>query len=345
MADNWGSLTFSIISPTLPASHPRLQNIEIIEYGKLQGHLWEQLELPCYRGADLLLCLGNTAPIVPLAMGGRVVTVVHDLAYLCFPDSYSRSFRAVYRTMAPFIMQHSAAVITVSETAKQSILAHYPKVGRHLFVVHNGGLPDDIVPENTSPCAGQYLLYVGSFSKLKNFPAVVEIANRVLSERKQLSFVFIGGQKGIFPSPNFRIDKSVSSRMHFLGQVNDFKVLARYYKHAELLIFPSLSESSGLPPIEAMSLGCPVVVSEIAGLKERCGDAAAYCDPYDIDDIYRKVDEIIQNGERWADLSKRGLEHARKFTWTNCVSNTLNILRPIVQEQHERNKRVLQMPS
>jgi glycosyltransferase involved in cell wall biosynthesis len=339
MVDKWENLTFSIVSPKLAASYLKLTNIEIIEYGRLGGHLWEQLELPFYANKDLLLCLGNTAPILSLLADGCVATVVHDLAYRNFPKAYSQSFRAVYNIITPFIMSYSSAVIMVSETARQNILEYYSNTSKRLFVVHNGGLPDETVPDNTRPLVEQYLLYVGTFSKLKNFPAVIEIAQRILAQRKELYFVFIGGQKGILRSSNIELDKAVSTRILFLGQINDFKVLAQYYKHAQLLLFPSLSESSGLPPIEAMSFGCPVVVSDIPGLRERCGDAAVYCNPRDFDDIYQKVDEILCDDERRASLSKRGREHAKKFTWRNCVSDTLNIIRPLVQERRKEIKK------
>jgi glycosyltransferase involved in cell wall biosynthesis len=217
MVDKWENLTFSIVSPKLSAPYPKLTNIKIIEYGRLGGHLWEQLELPFYANKDLLLCLGNTAPILSLLADGCVATVVHDLAYRNFPEAYSHSFRAVYNIIMPFIMSYSSAVITVSETAKQNILEYYSNTRKRLFVVHNGGLPDDIVPDNTRPLAEQYLLYVGTFSKLKNFPAVIEIAQRILVQRKELYFVFIGGQKGILRSSDIELDQAVSTRMLFLG--------------------------------------------------------------------------------------------------------------------------------
>jgi glycosyltransferase involved in cell wall biosynthesis len=88
-----------------------------------------------------------------------------------------------------------------------------------------------------------------------------------------------------------------------------------------------------------MSFGCPVVVSDIAGLRERCGDAAVYCNPHDFDDSYQKVDEILRDNERRASLSKRGLEHAKKFSWRNCVSDTLNIILPLVQKRRKEIKK------
>jgi glycosyltransferase involved in cell wall biosynthesis len=277
-----------------------------------------------------LLCLGNTAPLVPLVTGRRVVATVHDLAYTQVPESYSRSFRVIYNTITPFIMQYASAVITVSETAKQIILARYPNAQNHLFVVSNGGVPDNIIPKDKSPCAGPYILYVGSFSKLKNFPTVLQIAQRLLSSNSNLYFLFIGSQRGIFGSANFTVDESLRNRMLFLGQIDDFEVLAQYYKHAELLLFPSLSETSGLPPIEAMNFGCPVVVSDIPALKERCADAAIYCNPYDANDICRKVDDVVRDEKLRRYMSEKGLEHAKQFTWNKSVNGTLNILRSIV---------------
>ncbi|MGB8901666.1 MAG: glycosyltransferase family 1 protein [Methylocella sp.] len=328
MPDKWGHHTFSVICPKLSRSQPQLRNIEIVQRGKLKSHLWEQLELPCYLDGSLLLCFANTAPVLSLFSGKRIVTVVHSLAYACFPESYSPIFRATYSVITPLIMRYSSVVITVSETEKKSILRRYPNVEKRLFVVPNGGLPYHIAPKETSPCAGPYILYVGTFNKLKNFPAVLKVAERILTKHRDFFFVFIGDTGAIYNEAIFRRDEKLSTRMLFPGQIDDFGLMAQYYKHATALVFPSQSESSGLPPIEAMSFGCPVIVSDIPALRERCGDAAIYCEPC-VHDIFEKTDIVIRDHNLRVDLAERGLQHATQFTWDNCVLNTLNILHSI----------------
>ena len=129
-----------------------------------------------------------------------------------------------------------------------------------------------------------YILYVGSFSKRKNFPRMLEVACR-LARKRYFHFVFVGGMSKSLTTSAADIPDDISSQITFVDAVDDPTALISYYRKAACFLFPSLYESSGLPPIEAMACGCPVVASDIPALRERCGDAAIYCDPYDIDSI------------------------------------------------------------
>ena len=113
--------------------------------------------------------------------------------------------------------------------------------------------------------------------------------------------------------------------MVFAGKLSD-AALEAHYDAASVLLFPSFHEASGLPPVEAMAHGCPVVVSEIPALRERCGDAALYCDPHDVATMVAQVGRILDDTDLAADLADRGRERAAAFTWSNCLTATLEVI-------------------
>lgn len=330
-ADSWGDVQFVLLTPRLKTPPPKLANIPIWQSGLLTGQLWEQIELPLQRDVDALLCLGNSAPAAALLTGRDVVTVVHDLSPQLYPQGYTIPFRAIYRMLVPLIMHRSRSVITVSESARAAILGRYPRVADRLRVIPNGGVPSTDGGELVAPVEGPYVLYVGSLSKLKNVDGVLEVARRMLADYPDYKFVLVGNHSGVLqrPRPSSSGVQNISSRLVFVGQVDDFSELARYYRHAAALVFPSHTESSGLPPVEAMAFGCPVVVSNLPALVERCGDAAVYCDPSRSDDIYAKLRSVLDDPELRAALAAGGRIRAERFTWQACASSILQILQAL----------------
>lgn len=298
---------------------------------KWKAHFWEQsLLLPEVKAwqADVLFCPGNTAPIINKGKT-KLVTVIHDLSYLYYPAAYSCSFKLYYRTIIPMIMRKSDAIITVSHSERLKILQYYPEVENKTHAVLNG-IGDDFFDEGVSK--DPIILYVGSLSKRKNFIGVLEAFLKICSEIPH-KLVFLGGMGDIF-----KRDKSVSqliaripeNRILFIGQVNDSAVLRYWYSKSELFIFPSYYESFGLPPLEAMACGCPVVVSGIPALRESCGDAAIYCNPFSIEDIAEKMMQVLSDHELQNKMIQKGYQQAKKFTWSRSAEETIDICQSII---------------
>jgi glycosyltransferase involved in cell wall biosynthesis len=320
------SLTVSVICPVLRGEAPVLKNISIQQRGRLQGHAWEQLELPQFAWRKVLFCPGNTAPAISLIGGQRVLVTVHDLSYLYFPEAYSWAFRRTYGFLVPLAFRCADRVITVSESERTSILKHYPGVGSKIVAIPNGGLADDALPDlDGSKRDKGHVLYVGSLSKRKNFPRMLEVAC-ALAKKKGYRFTFVGGTAGGLVESTSHVPEELRELVRFVGQVNDSGQLIELYKKASLFMFPSNYESSGLPPIEAMACGCPVVTSDIPALRERCGDAAVYCDPYNTADIAGQIERLLEDEAQLATLSTKGRERAQLFTWDRCAQSTLDLL-------------------
>jgi glycosyltransferase involved in cell wall biosynthesis len=316
----------TLFTPPLGTAPPTLQNIRVVQAGNMRGHAWEQLELPVLSRGQTLFCPGNTAPLASIYSQQPVVACVHDLSYRYFGEAYRWKFRAAYSVIVPTVLERANAVITVSESERRAILSSYPRLAPRLVSIQNGGLPAGSVPpfrpRKSEPPS---VLYVGSLSKRKNIHTIVEVAVR-LARSKGVRFVAVGGAADGFTSFNWQVPSDVAHLIEFVGQLDDTKALLDYYCNASCFLFPSLYESSPLPPIEAMSCGCPVVASSIPSLVERCGDAALYCDPHDIDDVERKVSRVLNEPALATELRQAGFDRADTFNWMQAAAHTLAII-------------------
>lgn len=327
LLDRTSDVKVTVFSPRLFAPIPTWRNIVLRQVGYLGGHAWEQFELPWYSRGKLLFCPGNTAPIISLLGTQPVIATVHDLSYMYFPEAYQRAFRLWYGFLIPLTLKRARAVITVSESERRAIIAHYPGVASQLHAIANGGLPAYIsTGARQSTSEGQnYILYVGSLSKRKNFPRLFEIACR-LARQRQLQFVFVGSGSKSLVNSLWDVPSDISSQIIFVGAEDDPAALMTYYQEAGCLVFPSLYKSSGLPPVEAMACGCPVIASDIPALKERCRDAAIYCDPRDSKSIVAAIVRMMDDAELRSKLRTLGYLRAAQLTWEQCGRETLDLI-------------------
>ncbi|WP_432476750.1 glycosyltransferase family 4 protein [Nocardioides sp. GXQ0305] len=313
-------------------TNPDFKAIELRRAGRLSSHAWEQLELPRLVGSDPLLCLGNLAPLALLLAGRAPVhTMVHDLSYAYFPQAYSRSFRALYRTMIPLVLSRSRRVFTVSLSERLAILQQHPRLigPDRLVAVQNGGGEGadrarpgsgrasrspghDEVP--TRAVRDRRCLYVGSLTRRKNAEGLTRAAVELV-RTTDLDFVFVGATGASFEASGVSVPAELADRIHFLGQVNDPDLIEAEYRRASVFLFPSHYEASPLPPVEAMRFGCPVVAADIPSLRERCGDAVAYCDPTDVASMVGQVRRLVDDEAHWSELQTAGLARAAGFSW------------------------------
>lgn len=319
----------TVISPRFEEAPPHWRNIALRQVGRLSGHAWEQFELPWHSRGRMLFCPGNTAPAISLLGAQPVIVTVHDLSYRYFPEAYRIPFRLWYSFIVPLALRRAACVITVSESERSAILVRYPKASSRLHAIANGGSPSSFATEGegphvTGPPPG-YVLYVGSLSKRKNFPRVLETACR-LARKREFRFVFVGEAAKSLVATLAEVPDDIAPRITFVGKVDDQATLSTYYRKAGCFLFPSLYESSGLPPVEAMASGCPVIVSDIPALRERCGEAALYCDPHDLESIVAQTERMMDDAALRAKLKAMGHQRAKSFTWERCARQTLELL-------------------
>jgi glycosyltransferase involved in cell wall biosynthesis len=299
-----------------------LSAIRLRRAGRLRGHAWEQFDLPRLSWRSPLLCLGNTAPLARLAWRTNpTYSMIHDLSFRYFPAAYRRSFRVWYGVVMPIVLARAAAVFTVAETERDAICREYPhlSLASRIEAVQNGGGERSrmtVPPQEARRRSG---LYVGSLSRRKGGAALVSIVTEMLRADRSLEFDIVGATQGNIAEVGVVLPPDVSSRVHLHGQINDPDAVERFYQSASVFVFPSLYEASPLPPVEAMSHGCPVVCSDIPSLRERCGDAAVYADPTCARQFASRALELVENQDHWRDRSRAGLARSGQFTWERQV--------------------------
>jgi glycosyltransferase involved in cell wall biosynthesis len=259
------------------------------------GHAWEQAWLPlAARRAEWLLCPANLAPLA----ARNTAVVIHDAAPLREPAWYSTAYVRWQRFVLPRIARRARMVITVSEFSRREL--------RELLgvdaVVVPGGVDERFSPDANLPMDRPYVLTVASRTARKNLGALEETARRLRARGMEL--VAAGGDR-----PQFRYDAGLSA-VRSLGHVPD-EHLPGLYAGAECFVLPSLYEGFGLPCLEAMACGTPVVASNAGALPETCGDAALLVDPRDPSAIADAVDRAVGD-ER---LRTAGLARAAQFSW------------------------------
>ncbi len=289
------------------------------------GHAWEQLVLPGRVRGGHLLCLGNTAPFASLHAGQGVTVMIHDLSYRQFPGAYRLHYRLGHRIMLPSLLRRARTILTVSEREKAMLAALRPEARGRIRVAQNGGWGADgagaagAATGDGAPKPG-YMLFVGSLSGRKNIHGVLAVAIR-LAREDGLATLIVGGGSDILSPIAGEIPADVAHLVRFTGPVTELDALGRLYRDAGCLLFPSFYEASPLPPVEAMHFGCPVVVSAIPAMTERCGTAAVYCDPHDVDDMVAAVRRVLADP---APLAAKGQIHAAHWTWRDQAARVLD---------------------
>ena len=294
------------------------------------GHLWEQIYLPAAVRGRLLWSPNNTGPLAV----ARQVCTIHDLIPLDHPEWFSRQFAHWYAWLLPRLAKQVRHIIAVSEFTKQRIVGLLGVPASGVTVIPNGvdarftpREPGqiDITRRALGITSPYYLLTVGSVEPRKNLPRLLEAWRRVQSSvLPDVDLVVAGGPGNarVFGAVTFN---NLPPRVHFTGYVADER-LPDLYAGAAALLYPSLYEGFGLPPLEAMACGVPVMVSNGTSIREVVGDAAVFVDPLDEDSIADGILRVLSESGSESVLRKKGRERAQQFSWENTAQRTLEVL-------------------
>ncbi|MEK6348914.1 MAG: glycosyltransferase family 1 protein [Burkholderia sp.] len=293
---------------------------------RLNGSLWEQFGLPWAVGERVLLSLCNIGPL----FARRQVLMVHDVAVYDLPGNYSWKYRLWYRFAYAILKRTARHIVTVSEFSKHRIMARLDVPASRISVVHNGVdhfdriVPDNAILSRLNLRPDNYVLIVGSLSVGKNLARVLAAVAQ-LDGGHDWQFVVVGGFDLRVFNAKEKADFTLSKDVVMAGFVSDGELKA-LYEQAGCFLFPSLYEGFGLPPLEAMSCGCPVIASREAALPEVCGNAALYCDARSVEDIAAKVVQMMTDPALRESLSVRGHARAGDFRWDLAACRLLEIV-------------------
>ncbi|MCJ2179785.1 glycosyltransferase family 4 protein [Novosphingobium album (ex Hu et al. 2023)] len=291
----------------------------------LKGYAWEQLVLPMLQPQSILLNLCNTGP----AFRRRQLVLIHDAQVFDTPESYSATFRSVYHWLVPQLAKRSMLVATVSSHSQERLKLNGVGTDRHWELLPNGAdhlqrqkSEPTVVPQ-MHPGANGYLLALGSTARHKN----IETVMRSLPDNAPPLVVAGGGASVARLVEEFGKGKAVH-----VGRVSDGQIKA-LYENALCFLFPSLTEGFGLPPLEAMSCGCPVIVSRGGAIPEVCGDAAIYCDALDQTAWRSAISDIMADVGLRERLIEKGRQRAARYKWHDTARTILALISEYRTEQ------------
>jgi glycosyltransferase involved in cell wall biosynthesis len=293
--------------------------------------LAEQVKIPISLVRERVHLLHEPHYVLPPATRCRSVVTIHDCIHLMFPQYLpGRLAHAYARASMWSAVRKSDRILTVSEASKRDILRFFDIAADKVAVIYNA------IDERFLASADEermdlirqryqldhpFLLYVGNIKPHKNLERLIDAFGRVRGGAvSDLRLVIIGDEISKYPPlrqavHRHRLDKYV----RFLGfQPHD--TLAAFYRLARAFVFPSIYEGFGLPPLEAMACGTPVVTSNVSSLPEIAGNAAILVDPYDPASIADGITRAVTDEPLRAVLIERGLARARGFSWTQSVS-------------------------
>lgn len=300
--------------------------------GVIAGHLWEQAILPLrLKRSDMLFSPANSGP---LCVRRQVVTI-HDVVTLDRPEWFGNAKAALYRAITPRLARRVARVITISEYSKQRLLAHVPMDERRIVVIPNG-VDARFCPQDASTVdrmratlrlpGGRYVLSVGTLEPRKNVPRLLQAWSQVVgSLPDDIGLVLTGKQDQAELFARVSGLDALPPRVHLTGHVSD-ALLPALYAGATALAFPSLYEGFGLPPLEAMASGVPVLSGNLTSLPEVVGDAGVMVDPTDVEAIADGLRRLLLDEGLRQSMIPKGLARAAQFSWDLTAQRTWEVL-------------------
>lgn len=271
----------------------------------------------------------------------KVVTI-HDLIPYIMPETVGRGYLNKFLKEMPFIINNSQGILTVSEYSKKDILKFFPIDESKIFVTHLAA-NKDFKPMDKEKCKeiiknkfninNPFILYLGGFSDRKNVHSLIEAFSKVYNQlNKDYRLVILGSYRDSSQKLIKLVEKfKMASKIIFAGFVDQVD-LPVFYNAADAFVYPSLYEGFGLPPLEAMNCGTPVITSNTTSIPEVVGDAGLLINPYDISSLTDSIGKLINNESLRNELSKKGLERSKEFTWRKTAKKTLQAYTKIAEQ-------------
>ncbi|MDQ5823436.1 MAG: glycosyltransferase family 4 protein [Chloroflexota bacterium] len=312
---------------------------------------WEQLVLPgaaLRHRLDLLHCPVNVRPVISSC---PTVVTIHDLVFLRSPESFHPAKRRYLSAMTGWSARHATHVIAVSESTRRDVIELLGVPPARVTTVHNG-VGEQFRPVSAAErdafraqqgITGRILLYVGTLEPRKNLPMLIRaFAALVEDPAMQDVKLYVGGSKGWYYDEIFataeRVGLTHSGRVTFLGRVPD-EQLPLWYNVATVVAYPSLYEGFGLPALEAMSCGTPVLASNTSALPEVVGGGGLLLDPGDEAVWLGAMRRVLSDEQLWAELSAKAVEQASGFSWDRSARETVAVYRRVLQKRGQRSSR------
>lgn len=296
----------------------------------VNGHLWEQAILPMKVRDNLLWSPSNTGPIF---VKNQVLTL-HDVNAFDNPEWVSPNFARLYRLIIPRLVKNVRRIITDSNFSKERISYHFPSVSEKIVVIPLAAdsrfqnIPHELLSHELSAFKlpyRRYFIALGSIEPRKNLPRLLTAWRNALPYLPpDVGLILVGSQGKKIVFGDYSLGE-LPPRIHFTGHVDD-KSLPSLYSGAIASVYVSLYEGFGLPPLESMSCGTPVIFSNVASLPEVMGSTGLAINPFNIDEIADALIQVSNNDTLRHRLSKEGLDRSKIFSWDRTANETWKVL-------------------
>jgi glycosyltransferase involved in cell wall biosynthesis len=301
----------------------------IIKSGGLKWH-WKVIKDLKKKKPDLFWA--PTSYIIPAfaPKGMKVILTIHDLIAFLFPMQHNKKAVLLERMMVPRAIKRATKISTVSYNTKRDIQRKFNVPTKKTFIAPCGAskifrpIPDPIERRKIQKkynLPEKFILGVGTLSPRKNFNRLIQAYEQIADKHPDTDLVIVGDKGWNFERTVKQ--SSAKERVHLVGYVggNEIAVL---YNMAEIFVFPSLYEGFGMPPLEAMACGCPVITSNLSSLPEVVGKAALLIDPYSVPDIAASMEKILTNPTLKRELIEKGFEQVKKFMWEESAKKLVD---------------------
>ncbi len=272
------------------------------------------------------------------------IITVHDLERICFPHAPEDPVARMELDLDALAIKKADHVIAVSDNTKKDLVRHLDISADKISVIHNGVDHAVFKPNGTGKLPFPYVLYVGSERPRKNLETILSALARLKKQGDfpDLKLVKVGspGRSETYREAtlDFVNKLGLQDQVVFVGHVPD-QELSTYYSSARALVYPSLYEGFGLPIVEAMACGCPVITSSISSLPEVGGEAGLYVDPHDVAGLMQTIAQVLRDESLRAQMIKRGIERSSQFSWTKAANATMDVYRQVQEHSFgQKNK-------
>lgn len=305
------------------------------KYKVVKGNrLWTLNALTKAVNHDHLDLFFNPTHYSPLFLNCPQIISILDVSYKYFPELFKKKDLYKLSIWGKYSVKKAAHIVTISDSSKDDIMKEYRVNEAKISVIPVGIKEIDKSHMTKKELAEKfnisnpYILYVGTLQPRKNLVRLIEAFSKIKENNTDLVIV---GKKGwqyeeILQAPEMY---GVSEKVHFLENVTN-EDLPGFYEHAVCFVLPSLYEGFGLPVLEAMKYGCPVVTSNISSLPEAGGDAAEYFNPEDVAEITKVLEKVISDKQLRERMIKKGQAHIQNFSWEKSAEKVLKVFEEVV---------------
>ena len=291
--------------------------------------LWEQIDLKRYvtkKKDSVLISFCNTGP----ALLRNHIICIHDMSYHVNPKWFSKSFASYYKILIPLLAKKALHVVTVSEFSKKEICNILRLSTKKVSVINNAPSKKFVVPDLDSLIfeKDDFFLFVGSHDPRKNIGLLIKLFS--LAEYKSLDLIVIGASSGSFKDEEYQPTNNVK----FITNCDDVS-LADYYRRARALINCSFYEGFGLPVVEAMASGCPLIISDIPAFVEVAQKKAGYFNPHSLSTLKIAMNNFLKKNDlELKTLITQNYQFSFNYNWNVACNQLLNLINKLNDERY-----------